>query len=60
MVILYTTAKMTQILKQLTTEGYEITQELLRCLAPYWTSYINRFGDYNIDVNRPVEPMDFI
>lgn len=57
MVILYTTAKMTQILKQLTAEGYEITQELLGCLAPYWTSYINRFGDYNIDVNRPIEPM---
>lgn len=59
MVILYTTAKMTQVLKQLTAEGHEITPELLGCLAPYWTSYINRFGDYNIDINRPIEPLDF-
>jgi hypothetical protein len=40
-------------------EGVAINQELLNGLSPYRNSNINRFGDYNLDLEREVPPLNF-
>ena len=59
MVILYNVEKMTHVLKGLSREGVVINKELLNGLSPYRNSNINRFGDYNLDMEREVPPLDF-
>ena len=59
MVILYNVEKMTRVLKDLSREGVVINKELLNRLSPYRNSNINRFGDYNLDLEREVPPLDF-
>lgn len=59
LVILHNTEKMTRVLKELREEGWSITPELLQGLAPYRTGHINRFGDYTLDTEREVLPLDF-
>ena len=58
MVILHNTDRMTKVLRQLSDEGVEITQEVLAGMSPYRTSHINRFGDYTLDLKRKIEPLD--
>lgn len=59
MVILYNVEKMTHVLKDLAKEGVVINKELLNGLSPYRNSNINRFGDYTLDLEREVPPLDF-
>ncbi|MGC1497856.1 MAG: Tn3 family transposase [Sulfitobacter sp.] len=59
MVILYNVEKMTRVLKDLAGEGVVISKDLLNGLSPYRNSNINRFGDYNLDLEREVPPLDF-
>ncbi|MAZ88849.1 MAG: Tn3 family transposase [Cellvibrionaceae bacterium] len=59
MVILYNVEKMTHVLKDLSKGGVVINKELLNGLSPYRNSNINRFGDYNLDLEREVPPLDF-
>jgi len=32
-----------------------LSEEVLKALSPYRTSHINRFGDYSLDLKRPVD-----
>lgn len=59
MVILYNVEKMTRVLKDLAGEDVVISKDLLNGLSPYRNSNINRFGDYNLDLEREVPPLDF-
>ena len=59
MVILHNVENMTRILKTLAGEGQTITREILAGLSPYRTAHINRFGDYTLDLDRQVEPLNF-
>jgi TnpA family transposase len=59
LVILYNVEKMTRVLKDLGREGVVINKELLNGLSPYRNSNINRFGDYTLDLEREVPPLDF-
>ena len=54
-IIFYNVYYMSIILQELKNEGYEITEELIACLAPYITGHINRFGKYSInkEINIP-------
>ena len=54
MVILYNVEKMTRVLKDLAGEDVVISKDLLNGLSPYRNSNINRFGDYTLDLKRPV------
>ena len=45
-------------LKDLAGEGVVISKEFLNGLSPYRNSNINRFGDYNLDLERDVAPSD--
>ena len=59
MVILYNAYSMTLILKQLEKDGYKIKPSILERLSPYWTSHINRFGSFSLDIRIPEDKPDF-
>jgi len=59
MVILHNVQSMSRVLKDLQREGHVIDEALLKALAPYRTSHINRFGDYTLDMERAIDPIDF-
>lgn len=59
MVILHNVQQMTQRLKVLSEGDMGITKDLLGGLSPYRMSHINRFGDYTVDLERPVDPLEF-
>ncbi len=59
MIILHNVEHMTRVLAELRDEGRHITPEVLAGLSPYRTSHINRFGDYTLDLDRDITPIDF-
>lgn len=59
MVILHNVHGMSIVLKGLQAKGYLLTEEILRGMAPYRRSHINRFGEYPLDLDREVGPMNY-
>lgn len=59
MIILHNVDQMTRVLAGLQEEGVELNPEVLGGLSPYRTSHINRFGDYTLDLERDVAPLQF-
>lgn len=59
MIILHNVDQMTRTLASLQEEGMELNPEVLGGLSPYRTSHINRFGDYTLDLERKVAPLQF-
>lgn len=59
MVILHNVHNMTRILKGLQAKGYILTEELLNGLGPYRRHHINRFGEYPLDLERAIEPLNY-
>ncbi|WP_136419061.1 Tn3 family transposase [Herbaspirillum sp. ST 5-3] len=57
--ILHNVESMTRLLKEMQEEGLPINEEILAGLAPYRTEHINRFGDYTLDLDRKVPPMNY-
>jgi hypothetical protein len=50
---------MTVALHKLFRAGVLLNDEVLRCLSPYLTEHINRFGDYRLDLTRQPPQLDF-
>jgi hypothetical protein len=50
---------MSRILKNLQAKGYVLTEEILRGTAPYRREHINRFGEYPLDLDREIEPINY-
>jgi TnpA family transposase len=59
MLILHNVERMTRAMKDMQAEGWALTPELLAGLAPYRIGHINRFGDYTLDLDKEIEPLDF-
>ena len=57
--ILHNVEAMTGVLKEMQEEGLPVNEEVLAGLAPYRTEHINRFGDYTLDFDREVPPMNY-
>ena len=57
--ILHNVEAMTGVLKEMQEEGWPISEEILAGLAPYRTEHINRFGDYTLDLERELPPMNY-
>ena len=49
----------TQILQELIMEGHEIEEDTIAALSPYVIQHINRFGRYNLDLNRKPPDIDY-
>ncbi len=48
---------MTDVLHQLAQKGYIITTEMVVRLSRYLTQHIKRFGDYVLDMDSKLEPL---
>ncbi len=59
MVILYNVQGMSKVLKDLQAKGFNLTEEILRGMAPYRREHINRYGEYPLDLEREIEPIDY-
>lgn len=59
MVILHNVQQMTQILKNLQNDDYALSDAVLSGLAPYRRQHINRFGEYSLELDREVEPLNY-
>ena len=40
-------------------EGYTIEPEAIAALSPYWTQHVNRFGIYDLDLERHPPTIDY-
>lgn len=59
MIILNNVHRMSKVLRDMHDRSeFEITADVLAGLSPYRTIHINRFGDYLMDLERAVEPMN--
>jgi Tn3 transposase DDE domain-containing protein len=57
-VVFHTALDMTEVVRELIAEGWEVTAELLAQLSPYLTEHINRFGIYPTD-DLAIKPAAF-
>jgi TnpA family transposase len=57
--IFYNVVEISRILQELTVEGYPLEAEAIAILSPYWTQHVNRFGLYDLDLNRCPKPLDY-
>jgi hypothetical protein len=49
-VMLHNVVDMTKVLATLQQEGVEVTPDVAKCLSPYLTEHLKRFGQYILDV----------
>lgn len=56
-VILQNVVDLTQALRELAAEGHTVKREDIAALSPYWTSHIQRFGDYILNLDEVPQPL---
>jgi Tn3 transposase DDE domain len=56
-VMLHNVVDMTKVLATLQQEGVEVTPEVAKCLSPYLTEHLKRFGQYMLDITVQPEPL---
>lgn len=54
-VIFHTACQLTQVVKELLSEGQSISREALAGISPYLTEHINRLGNYTFELERGIE-----
>ena len=57
--IFYNVFEISRILQELMQEGYTVEAEAVAALSPYWTQHVNRFGLYNLDLDRCPPTIDY-
>lgn len=58
-ICLYNVASITKVLNDLSEEGISVNKEALKAISPYITSHINRFGNYQLDLNQKIPDMQY-
>jgi hypothetical protein len=46
-------------LNDLVNEGVQFEKDALEHLSPYITRYINRFGDYNLNLDKEIPELNY-
>jgi Tn3 transposase DDE domain len=57
LVVFHNVVSMTRVLQDLIDAGYPITPEIIARLSPYKTEHMNRFGHYELRVDRVPPPI---
>lgn len=57
--IFYNVYSISLILNEYVNEGHELTESMLSSLSPYITQHINRFGKYELDIDRKPEEINY-
>lgn len=56
---LHTVAYQTKAINKLKEQGQDIPDEILARFAPYWTEHLNRFGIFDVNMNKKVVPIEY-
>jgi len=59
MLILHTTAYQTKAINKLISQGTEIPDEILSGISPYWTEHLNRFGVFQLDIEKSITEIEY-
>ena len=59
MLILHTTVYQTKAVNKLRSQGIEIPDEVLSGLSPYWTEHLNRFGVFQLDMEKVIAEIEY-
>ena len=59
MLIFHTVAYQTKAINDLREAGVEIPDEVLSGLSPYWTEHFNRYGAFNLNMDRNTAEIDY-
>ncbi len=57
LIVFHNTVTLTNIIKELKDEGYHITDEIIAMFSPYRGGHINRFGTYEMRLERKPLPL---
>ena len=58
-VCFYNVYTINQILNDLVNEEIQFEKEALERFSPYITRYINRFGDYNLNLDKEIPNLNY-
>jgi Transposase and inactivated derivatives, TnpA family len=58
-VCFYNVYTINEILNDLVNEGVQFEKDALEHLSPYITRYINRFGDYNLNLDKEIPELNY-
>ena len=59
MLIFHTMVHQTKTINQLRNEGVEITDEMLAHFAPYWTEHYNRYGLFQLNMEKDTAEIEY-
>jgi TnpA family transposase len=59
MLIFHTVANQTKAINKLKDQGIDIPIEILSGIAPYWTEHINRFGMFNLNMEKTMADVEY-
>ena len=59
-VMLHNVVDLTKVLNEMVNEGHEVTPEFVQRLSPYMTEHVKRFGQYVLDMNMTLGPLDLL
>lgn len=57
--IFYNVFELSRILQELALAGYPLEPEAIAALSPYWTHHVNRFGVYDLNLDRCPPTINF-
>jgi TnpA family transposase len=57
--IFHNVFQLSRILEQLVGEGYTVEPEAVAALSPYWTHHVNRFGSYQLNLERQPPTLNY-
>jgi len=59
MLIFHTVVYQTKAINKLRQQGVEIPSEVLSGISPYWTEHINRFGIFELDMQKSIPEIEY-
>jgi len=57
--VFHTMVYQTKGINKLKAEGVEIPDEILSGISPYWTEHLNRFGMFELDMQKATAEIEY-
>ncbi len=59
MIIFHNVVYQTKAINKLRSQGIEIPDEMLAGISPYWTEHINRFGIFQLEMEKKIAEIEY-
>lgn len=59
MLIFHNVVYQTKAINKLRAQGIEIPNEILAGMSPYWTEHLNRFGMFQLDMEKIASEIEY-